>query len=85
MDDRISIFYPAHTDTGYIQAVICASDLPHFVNLGFCSSVDNLEYPENWGEEENNNDQLNDGQSGAPLLQASRGPGRPRKTDNSEE
>lgn len=38
--DRMTIFVFAHNAAGYVQAVICEEDYPHFQPLGFVESVD---------------------------------------------
>lgn len=40
--DRLSVFYPATNDAGYVQAVIVDADLPVYESLGFVTSIDDL-------------------------------------------
>ena len=40
--DRLSVFYAAKNDAGYVQAVIVESDLPVYEALGFVTSIDDL-------------------------------------------
>lgn len=40
--DRLSVFYPAKNDAGYVQAVISCGDLSVFEGLGFVTSIDDL-------------------------------------------
>lgn len=40
--DRLSVFYPAKNDAGYVQAVIVDADLPVYEELGFVTSIDDL-------------------------------------------
>lgn len=44
--DRLSVFYPAKNDAGYVQAVIVESDLVVYQELGFVTSIDDLKKPE---------------------------------------
>ncbi|MEQ5075897.1 hypothetical protein ABN197_18395 [Providencia alcalifaciens] len=44
--ERKSVFAWANNDSGYVQAVIVASDFPVFKELGFVASVDELVKPE---------------------------------------
>lgn len=40
--DRMTIFFPAENERGFVQAVICAVDLPHFEALGAVRSCDDV-------------------------------------------
>lgn len=40
--DRLSVFYPAKNEAGYVQAVIVESDLSVYQALGFVTSIDDL-------------------------------------------
>lgn len=40
--DRLSVFYSAKNEAGYVQAVIVADDLPVYESLGFVTSIDDL-------------------------------------------
>jgi hypothetical protein len=40
--DRLSVFYSAKNEAGYVQAVIVADDLPVYEALGFVTSIDDL-------------------------------------------
>lgn len=40
---RLSVFYPASNERGYIQAVIHSDDRKAFLALGFSLSVDDLQ------------------------------------------
>ncbi|WP_423209372.1 hypothetical protein [Proteus mirabilis] len=44
--ERKSVFAWANNDVGYVQAVIVASDLSTFKELGFVASVDEVVKPE---------------------------------------
>lgn len=41
--ERLSVFYPAKNDAGYVQAVIVGDDLPVYQALGFVTSVNDLQ------------------------------------------
>lgn len=40
--ERLSVFYPAKNDAGYVQAVIVDADLQVYEALGFVISIDEL-------------------------------------------
>lgn len=40
---RLSVFYPAKNERGYIQAVIHSDDREEFMAIGFSLSVDDLQ------------------------------------------
>lgn len=42
MDNRISIFYPAKNEAGYVQAVIPESDYKVYKEIGFVKTIDDL-------------------------------------------
>ncbi|MGP2520465.1 hypothetical protein ACTUSX_11330 [Pantoea ananatis] len=42
MDNRISIFYPAKNEAGYVQAVIPDSDYKFYKEIGFVKTIDDL-------------------------------------------
>lgn len=50
--DRLSVFYPAKNDAGYVQAVIVDADLPVYEALGFVTSIDDLKPIEDKAQEE---------------------------------
>ena len=50
--DRLSVFYPAKNDAGYVQAVIVDADLPVYEALGFVASIDYLKPIEDKAPEE---------------------------------
>ncbi|HDS3404948.1 TPA: hypothetical protein JD369_000311 [Citrobacter freundii] len=47
--DRLSVFYSAKNEAGYVQAVIVADDLPVYEALGFVTSIDDLKPIEDKG------------------------------------
>ncbi|HGW6103956.1 TPA: hypothetical protein ACNIQM_002098 [Citrobacter werkmanii] len=66
---RLSVFYPAQNERGYIQAVIHENDTRAFIALGFVLSVDELQ------EQEQEQEQEQPPRKGRP----------PRQSGNSEE